>query len=248
MTTLDLELTLSNLLHELERDGRSPAGGMLDAGRVLAGCERHRRLACGLLLADLDVEGFRGHLVHGAEAYLGLLLARERGREMDPYALCASRALPLLDALAAGRGDVAREIAARMTPGWTRRMEPRVDFLFFHALARATRGEDTGPVLREAAGAGLFSTRLEVLEALEAGDVRALESALEARVDDWHGELEGQRQRDALPPEAANTEARVCLEVVALLHFAHARGLRPEAPTRYVPAEVVAPVEREGAR
>lgn len=246
---LDLELTLANLLHALGRDGRSLAEGAVDAGRGLTLCERHRRLACGLLLADLDVAGFRRSLARGAEAYLGLLVARERQPDLDPYALCASRALPLVDALAAGHGALAREIALRVTPRWTRRMEARADFLFFHALACEVRGGALAPVLEEASQAGVSSTRFEVLEALEAGDVRAFESALEARVDDWHGELEQQRQRDALPPDVANTEARVCLEAVALFHLAHARGLRPDVPSRYVPPEVLPSVEpSEGGR
>jgi|GEM_PF-3286375 hypothetical protein len=247
MTTVDLELALGNLRHALARDEERQAGSEEEAGRVLALCERHRQLACGVWLADLDVEGFRRHLLQGARAYLGLLREREGRPGLDAYALCASRALPLVDALAGGHGGAAREVAERMTPRWTRRMEPRADFLFFHALGGLARGEEVAGVLDEASGAGLESPRFDVLRALAAGDVRAFESALEARVDEWQGELEQQRRREALPPEAASTEAHVCLEAVALLHLARGRGLRAEVPPRYVPPEVVPPLVTEVA-
>lgn len=230
MSTIALELTVRNLRHELARPSAVPRDGspIVDGMAVLTQCLRRRQLGCGLYLSDLDEGGFREQLRFSALDYIELLK-----RAADPYALCASRAQPLFDALAIREWAIAEEIARRLPEAWAPRMEPKADFVFVRSVANLVLG---GPDVNP----GVDNAAMDVIAAIQQGDARGFGKALVAFIGEWGREVEAARDREALDPYSTSTLAFFCVEALALAQLAyHRRELRVLQAIHSVPQELL---------
>lgn len=244
MGVLNLAITAGNLQFEVDRHHRELKEGPDDGRKLLRLCTLYRQLGCVSLLADLDAAGMQVALYKSARCYEWLLL-RPAG-EVDPYYLCRGRAAPLLDALAAGRMDLAKRIASLMKAPHAPRMEPEEDFRWFQLLGESLIPGTPRPDLFkafEAALEGGFSVRYDAAEALQAGDAEAFSAALRALSKEWPAEVKLRKLPDG--PYFAATEGHVCVEAVALARLAQGRGLQPPRRVRFVPDELLGPVEAE---
>jgi hypothetical protein len=244
MSVLELAVTVENLQFELgQLHGQLEAGP--GDGRLLIRLGTfYRQLGCAQMLGDLDAAACQDFLFKSARCYEWLL--RRPPGTVDPYYLCRGRGAPLLDAIAAGRLDVAQRIASLMRAPFTHRMEPEEDFRWFELLGEALVPGTLRPdLLRtfEVSLEGKRSARFDAAEALQAGDGEAFAGALRALSREWPGEAE--RRTAPEGPYFAATEAHICIEAVALARLAVERGIAQPRRLRFVPDELLGPVKAE---
>jgi hypothetical protein len=244
MGVLELAVTVENLQFELDQLHGQLAAGPDDGRRLLRLGTFYRQLGCAQLLGDLDAAACQESLFKSARCYEWLL--RRPAGAVDPYYLCGGRGAPLLDAIAAGRLDVAQRIASLMKAPFSHRMEPEEDFRWFELLGQAlVPGTPRPDLFRafEVSLEGRLSARFDAAEALQAGDGEAFAGALGALCREWPGEVE--RRTAPEGPYFAATEAHVCIEAVALARLAVERGIARPRRLRFVPDELLGPVKAE---
>jgi hypothetical protein len=212
------------------------ARGALAPARAASLCREYRRVAVCRLLATGEPDGFLEFLVRSAQAHLHALERTPEDRKLT------SLSLPFLDAVAAGAGPLAREIAARTRTTWSRGEEYEDDFLYFHLLAqRFGLGRSTpalaGDVARLEALGG-EDGRAALLLAILRADQAALEAALEAFVEARRAEEREARSGGWLSAEDAATFAKVSVELLALLRLAEAAGLTAPRNVPLAPSTV----------
>jgi hypothetical protein len=144
----------------------------------------HEALAIVELLLDANLDGFAQHLARAAQVRLWLLASppesdAARGRR-------ASYDAPLHAALAAGRFDLARQIASASADAWMPRAEYEDDFCYAHALHGHLLGRETAEVLDrfEAVLDGGTDHRLGLLRALAARDAAGAAASFADWMDD----------------------------------------------------------------
>lgn len=240
MGMLELDITLENLDEEIQDGLERLREDGPDAATVLDVCTRSRQLGCGLLLIDLDVDGFQHSLFQSTRLYEWLLDQRAAHPRLDTYYLCKSRAQPLLDALALNQLPLARGMGAKMDTPWAPKMEPEEDFRYFDLLS--------GPLLErqpDEARLAAFercleepSARFDALAALMRQDADAFWEALSVLTRQWEEGIEADRRQDALDAYFAQTEASIFVEGLALVRLAGLWGIpaRPRLP--FMPSEV----------
>lgn len=242
MGVLDLVITVENLQLELDELHAQLEAGPGDGSQLLRLGTFYRQLGCAQLLGDLDAAACQVSLFKSACCY-EWLLKRPAGT-VDPYYLCRSRGAPLLDAIAAGRLDLAQRIASLMKAPFVHRMEPEEDFRWFEILGEAlVPGTPRPDLLRafEVTLEGKFSARFDAAEALLAGDGEAFAEALRTLSREWPSETERREQPEG--PYFAATEAHICIEAVALARLAAERGVARPRRLRFVPDELLGPVK-----
>jgi hypothetical protein len=240
---LKLATAVENLQFEVVRIHQELHAGTDDGRKLLRLCSYHRQLACGYLLGDRDAAEFELELFKSARCYLWLL-DRPPG-EVDPYYLCRSRAAPLIDALAAGRPDLAQRIALLMQSPFNPRMEPEEGFRWFAVLGAVAIPGALQPDLLDAFEAtleGKASVRYDLAAAILARDEKALARALESLAAEWPDEVKV-RKGGLDGPYFPITEAHVCVEGVAVARLASSLGLRTPRHVRFMPDAVLGPAQ-----
>ncbi|RKH24828.1 hypothetical protein D7Y13_25835 [Corallococcus praedator] len=210
-----------------------------DAKLVLETASLWRQYGCGLLLSELDEEGFRDALGQAAKLYRDLLARRNGCPESDLYYLARSKGEPLFDAMAVGAWDLAREIAAAMTPTWMQRMESEEDFHYFGALvAMLLQRDDLDAELEacERCLQGGQSYRFDVVKALSSSDGDAFEAGLQGMIEEQAAWMERQQRSGVFDPYRHKTSAFVFIEGVALVRLARHRALKTQERYRLIPA------------
>ena len=245
MSILELSITLDNLTEEIADGMQALREEGPDSGRVLEVCSRFRQLGCGLLLADLDTDGFQHSLYRSAHLYLWLLEQRDTHSELDAYYLCKSQAQPLLDALALGQLELARRIGRKMMPSWAPRMEPEEDFHYFDLLAGPLleQHQDEGMLARfEHSLQGDASARFDAVGALVRRDEEGFWQALSSLTREWEEGIEEDCNSGSVEPSFEQTEAHVFIEGLALVRLAESRGISRRERLPFIPSEAFQPV------
>ncbi|MCY1034839.1 hypothetical protein OV207_25555 [Corallococcus sp. BB11-1] len=236
-----MELILDNLLFLLsQRMPRleSPSAAP-DAKLVLETAALWRQYGCGLLLSELDEEGFRESLEQAATLYRDLLVRRNGCPESEHYYLARSKGEPLFDALAVGAWELARQIAAEMTPAWMQRMESEEDFHYFGALIGVLLQRDdldTELSAYERCLQGGQSFRFDVVTALAAADGDAFDAGLQGMIEEQSAWVARQQRSGVFDPYRQKTSAFVFVEGVALVRLARHRALKTQQRYRLIPA------------
>ncbi|MCP3143932.1 immunity 49 family protein [Pyxidicoccus xibeiensis] len=210
-----------------------------DAKLTLETAALWRQYGCGLLLSELDEEGFRDGLEQAATLYRDLLKRRSACSEFDQYYLARSKGEPLFDALAVGAWDLARDIAARMTSTWMQRMEAEEDFHYFGVLsAMLLQRPDLDSELAafERCLQGGQSYRFDAVKGLTLADAEAFEAGLQGMIEEQAAWVERQQRSGLFDPYLHKTSAFVFIEGVALVRLARNRALKTEERYRLIPA------------
>lgn len=239
MGTLELDITLGNLEEEIGDGLERLREQGPDAAVVLEVCASSRQLGCGLLLIDLDVDGFQHALFQSARLYEWLLDQRANTPGLDAYYLCKSRAQPLLDALALNQLELARSIGAKLGSPWAPKMEPEVDFRYFDLLSGPLLARQADEARLDAFERSLEepSTRFDVLAALMRQDADAFWEALSALTREWEDSIQADRRQDALDAYFAQTEAFIFVEGLALVRLAGLWGIPARERLPFMPRE-----------
>ncbi|HLL54430.1 MAG TPA: immunity 49 family protein [Myxococcaceae bacterium] len=203
---------------------------------VLAFCQNFRIAAIGKLLIGGSPAQFRHHLHQSGRAFAHFLASAPEDAKLG------SKTMPFFDAVAAGDLEAAEIIARHSRRGWRQGKEYPEDFYFpeflmQHAFLGAPVAEREAMLQRyEQALEGSEDLRLDVCQALLAGDSDAFDEALrlylESRNDEWAELVES----ETLAPEAAATEGHVSVEGLALVRLAERQGLRTEPDYLHVPS------------
>ncbi|HSP79809.1 MAG TPA: Imm49 family immunity protein [Myxococcaceae bacterium] len=230
----ELEFTNENIGQLIDLRLAELRKGTVHPKHVLDVSLLYRRMACGLLLANYDADGFFYCLYQAADAWLQFLERKHLWPHLDPYYMARGRAEPLLDALALGDVELARRIDALAETQWQQGLEYPEDFRFFLLLPRLVsptvpREELVEELERmERALEGAEYPRHDVLRALVLGEARGFEEGLLAAIEAWQARMEKERRSGVGNPYALATDANVFIEGLALVRVARARGL----PTR----------------
>ncbi|GHG88973.1 Imm49 family immunity protein [Comamonas sp. JC664] len=214
-----------------------------DAKLTLETAALWRQYGCGLLLSELDEEGFRDGLEQAATLYLGLLRRRSECSEFDQYYLARSKGEPLFDALALGTWDLAGSIAMSMTPKWMQRMEPEEDFHYVGALMAlllqrpSELATDLDAFERTLQGGSSY--RFDIVKALAARDGDAFDVGLLGLIEEQAAQVERQRRSGLFDPYRHKTEAFVFVEGAAVVQLARSLAMPTQERYRLIPAEAL---------
>ncbi|NTX02419.1 Imm49 family immunity protein [Myxococcus sp. CA040A] len=212
------------LLPRLLQGGFSPQ-------ELLTFCHNHRLMGLGTLLLLCDTEQCQSHLYRSGRAFL------ELGAVADgKWAVALSRATPFFDALAAFDIEGARELAIRAPHSRRVDSEYEEDFLYVrflmdHCLLDQPVHEAGLALARfEKVLQGSKEPRLDVSRALLTRNEERFHEALQQLVSAQRKRHVLLRERGRLSQELWATEAKVCVEGLALCILAEHLGLRaPDA-------------------
>jgi hypothetical protein len=208
------------LLPRLLQGGGSPRD-------VLTFCGNHRLMGIGVLLLLCDTEKFQSHLYRSGRAFLSLVA---RAGVTPPVAL--SRTTPFFDALAACDLQGARELATLAPRARQVDLEYEEDFLYVrflmdHCLLGQPEVESRACLERfEAVLQGSEEPRLDVCRALLARDEQQLEESLLRLVSAESRRYARLREQGQLSQERWATDAKVCVEGLALWRLAEQAGVK----------------------
>ena len=234
----NIRFTLSHLLGTLKEVRHIE----LEAVTVQEISTRYRRLAICSLLLEADTTGFFRLLSCSAQAYLSLLRKVDWPSIEAPYYLCASRASPFFDALAASEPDTASELARRSATSWMREDEYEEDFLYMRFLMElALEGRSPQRVAEmlqrlQKAGADREPERVGVCEALFASDSTAFDLAMERLERKRREEVSLQQKNPGAVPQMLSTEPYVFIEGLALVRLADRLGIQTLCQYPGIPA------------
>lgn len=247
----ELGLAIMNTEAELKTELGALLQGQLDGDRMLQVAQMFRRLGCGSLLMELDVEDFARSLYCGAKVYLELLQACERG-QLETYYQWRSHASPLLDAIAIGAFDLAREISeASADECFMAQGEAEEDHYYYRLLsvllANPVVRDRWEPLLAafEQSLQGDSSSRHDVVVALCNADPAAFAEAFRTFLEEWQEEMSQLREGTQLDVYDKPTTANICIEGLALLRLARAGGIQTEDEYPHIPDVAIAMDVRE---
>jgi hypothetical protein len=237
---MDLEIARDGLLGEIEEGLLIVASGyrierISGTLEQLSSCLQ--ALAICRLLESGDGAKYRDNLTRSgfARRYF-LRKSREAGNTADRR-LALSRTEAFFDALAAGQGLLAREIAALSDHVWHEGWEYKDDYYYFAFLHQVVMqpvsigGENLSTLLKdyEAALDGDQPPRLAVLRALAARDQEAFNLALRNLMEELDEKMQ-KRQDRLLDPSIELfllwPRSFVCVEGLALIAIATALRMR----------------------
>lgn len=201
-----------------------------------------RRLGICHLLEEADGASMADRFAASGRAYLAFLPRVRWGELKKPYELCASRADPFFDALAAGDVAGAAEIGRLAAPSWFDGEEYEEDFAWVRSLM-ALLGDGKSPsadlvrhleTLHRAA-AESDEHKVAMCDALHSRSQDDLDEAFAAHARARQEAVREERKNPVVEPSWLATEAYVDIEALALVRLATVRGLRPPAELRFAP-------------
>jgi aryl carrier-like protein len=231
---MNTEFILNENLDELIKSGP-------DGVRMIQISNAFRRIACGELLMDLDLESFASNLYLSGKAYFELLKCCQRN-EVDTYYQWRSHGTPLLDVITIGARKLAIDIANySLDSCFTEQGEVEEDFYYYkllsllfiepgnnkkhlHSLSKFEHALDGG-----------FSIRHEVLTAICSNKNDAFADTFNDFLEEWISEIKNKRDNGRMDPYDDPTTANICIEGLALLRLARQHGLETEDEYLYLP-------------
>lgn len=208
-----------------------------------------RALAILGLVAAADGDCFHHNLIRsGRVRRLYLERMRLFGQTQD-HQFCSGRYEPLLDAIAAGDWNLARQIVELSPAEFREGHEYEDDYCFAQIVScwsvDPPREQEVPEFLgRFAAYAeGRPNPRLTLCRALQGGEQAAFDEALAGSLDARDLEIEAAKTRGQLEEPHIVALRRVSVEALAMLRLAERRGLRTESEYRYCPSLARAPIQ-----
>jgi hypothetical protein len=200
---------------------------------------------CHLLEAG-DTMKYRDNLARSAFGRRYFLTKSAQAGNLDDRRLALSRTEAFFDALAAGHGLLAREIAALSIDSWHAGWEYEDDFLYYHVLHRLVidAAQDASPAellerYEKAAEGGEPSARGAVVRALIERKTDAFSEALTLLMQQHDAALQ-ERKEKLLEPDLDAflywPRTFICIEGLGLITIARAFGIEvagdiPMCPT-----------------
>lgn len=187
-------------------------------------------IACCNLLIKADRKGFQKHLIWSGFAQRTFLERSRRQGNTGDFRLARSRWQSLYCAVAAADDALAGEIHALAPPDWVSDGEYEEDFAYHLFVSQVATGADAPS--RAAALARLEkalgddeSNRLEICRAIQAGDGKAFEDAIERLIDQRAAEMREERLTASDDDDGFEPLANIFIEGLALLRLATRTGL-----------------------
>lgn len=200
-------------------------------------CRNLRIAGIGDLLLHARSMRFRSRLYCSGRVFLHAVERMPELREA-PF----SEAAAMMDAMAAGDFESAREIAAGTRRTWCAGEEYEEEFLFYDVIAQMELLGGPGSLIDEelarweVALQGSTDARLAVCQALAHGDGEGFDAALRIFLKEREQEYEGLFEEGMLAPEDAMTEGKLSIVGVALARIADRHGLAIAADYVHVPS------------
>jgi hypothetical protein len=212
-------------------------GGMtLDLGDKL------RALGIILLLTRADSDGFYFNLIRSARLRRDYLQRVVDAGATDDHHYAAGRYMPLLDAIAAGEIELAREIAALSPAEFREGHEYEDDYCYAQLLHRFIQEPvpeaELPPLLVRFENylQGAIDPRFDVCQALANRDQDEFDSAFESFLTAFEMMIAANKERGQLEEPQVVAQREVSVEGLALLRIAERRGLQTSDEYRYCPS------------
>lgn len=201
---------------------------------------KFRALAIIGLLATGDHELFCHNLICSGRVRQSYLQRARKSGATNDHHFASGRFEPMLDALAAGDGGLARMIFASSPAEWRTDQEYEDDYCYAQIIGRLIAGADGdfNPFVERLAAfaAGETVPRLDVSRALiersEADFAVAFADLVEAR----HLQIERDRERGQLEDAVVLANRQIYVEGLALLRLAGALSLATEPEYMFCPS------------
>ncbi len=242
MSFIDLSTAIMNVEAILDKQYESIDPDAPSAETIMTICHNFRIIASGNYLANLDAEEFCETLANSASLYLEMVTDEENREKLDPYYLCTGRATPLIDALACGEFETAKEIAAALpTEINADQGETEEDFFTCYLLSRLLLSDDLSAL----------ETTLEelpdndeplflMLKAIIKEEPNDFYTSLFELVDSWKDSIDIAKESDSVPYYDSLTTAYICIEAIGYLKLGMKFGIPPiDTELFYVPKPIV---------
>lgn len=235
MAVIDLETVRENLEYMLEefRQIPKPARPTIEyCEACLLAWRRSRRYGVAMVLTQADSAAFFSALVSAAEIRRDLLAATAAEAKKFAEYRHAGDLAGFADALAAGRLDLAKGIAALSTDGWQEDYEYEDDFRYAEFLHTFVGSDFTASERCRAsldallvAAEGDATPAWQVGDALLARDRERFATGLAARVAEHRAWFAKKGEGMIAEPDEYATERNVFVEGLALKFLARKLGL-----------------------
>ena len=204
---------------------------------------KFRALAIILLLSRGETDLFYHNLIRSGRIRLHYLQRMYDAGRLDDHHFAAGRFESLLDAVAAGERDLARDIAALSLKELRRGHEYEDDFCFAQIIGNLVTA---GPEAHRASdlfvdrfaefAAGEPAPRLDVCRALLARDQKELDPAFSDLLVARQDQIRDDRQRGQLEDVVVLANRHVFIEGLALLRIAEDIGLETSREYEFCPS------------
>ncbi|MCY1041534.1 Imm49 family immunity protein [Corallococcus sp. bb12-1] len=204
-------------------------------------------MGIGWLLLLCDTRRWQSHLCRSGRAFLALSNQADGG-----WPVALSRSAPFFDALAALDWDCARELSLRAPRERRVELEYEEDFLYvrflmdFCVLNRSEEDARACLARFESVLQGSEEPRLQVCQALLSRDEASFQAALEDFLKAEARRYVLLRERGRLTQEAWATDAKICVEGLALVLLAERAGMKSPSAFPAIPSVArceVSPIE-----
>ncbi len=241
MSFLDLGTAIMNIEAILDKQYEQIDPDAPSAETIMSICRNYRIISCGNYLANLDAEEFCETVANSAKLYLEMLLDENR-EALDPYYLCASRATPLIDALACGDFTTAQEIAQILPREINiEQGEIKEEFHKFFILSKILLMNDPAElelILEEIPDND--EPPLLILKAIIEKEPEDFYNSLFEFVQDWKYDIDKDKETESIPYYDSLTTSYICIEAIGYMKLGMRCGI-PLIDTEifYVPKPIV---------
>ncbi|MBW2737452.1 MAG: immunity 49 family protein [Deltaproteobacteria bacterium] len=236
MSSYFLSVFSNNATLELEEMLPAVLSSSVDLDSILQFCQHYRiRGICSLFLSDSAAE-FLADLRKSGRAFLHFL-ANSRASDKS-----TSKAEPFFDSIASRDLVCAREIARNSRLTWNKNEEYEDDFQYILFLMNlfflyATEEACERNLQRyEEILDGDADPRLDICRAFAVKDSEEFHVALGELLEAHESRYQRLSRVDAILPEEAATEGKLCVEGLALLNLAEMMGLALDEDYLFIPS------------
>lgn len=240
MSQLNLEITVSNIEYMLSEHLKLISQKKYSAEQFLKTSSCFRMLGCGNYLLTIDINNFFDNLYKSAVVYLEFMTLKD-SVVFDPYYLCKSKGIPLLDAIVIHNFDLARKISAKMACTFQKNMEYEEDFHYYNCLSLLSEETLDADTLNktmldfETSSDGGDSNRFKVIKAISQKDGLFFNESLSVLISEWNNEIKRKRKSENIDPYENMTSSNIFIEGIALIRLAQKCGITVDDKFHYIP-------------
>lgn len=226
-----------------------PESELADVCRTVVDlCLKLRTLAIITLLSRGDSDLFQHNLIRSGLARATYLSRLHEAGITGDHHQCSGRFAAVIDAIAGGGINVARDIASLSPRDWMREDEYEDDFCYaqiLHSLVSGNSDDGRLDLLFERFNASLEGAedpRLLVTKAIAGQQQEAFEEAFAVLIQRRQREIESNKKRHQMEEIPVVAERQIYVEGLAILRLARAAGIETDDEYMFCPSLAMQPL------